>query len=159
MSDNDSSMLEKAAAEALEEERQRLEDIADRLRGLLDARDRRLAELEEQLERVMQGSRSVSAEHDYLVEQIEELKRDDSSNEIESMNRRDDANDDRTTMSLSATNASSKFAAHHDRPRSGPAGQDRRTSRTGRTAKFNGARASLGSPKRTHPRSGRTSVC
>ena len=34
--------VEKAAAEALEEERQRLRDIADRLRGLLDARDRRL---------------------------------------------------------------------------------------------------------------------
>jgi len=54
--------VEKAAAEALEEERQRLRDIADRLRGLLDARDRRLGELEEQLERVMQGPRSVSAE-------------------------------------------------------------------------------------------------
>ena len=66
---------EKAANDALEEERQRLRDIADRLRGLLDARDTRLAELEEQLERVMQGPRSVSAEHDYLVEQIEELKR------------------------------------------------------------------------------------
>ncbi|MGA0241344.1 MAG: hypothetical protein ACO3L7_08445, partial [Poseidonia sp.] len=65
--------VERAAAEALEEERQRLRDIADRLRGLLDARDRRLGELEEQLERVMQGPRSVSAEHDYLVEQIEEL--------------------------------------------------------------------------------------
>ena len=39
---------EKAANNALEEERQRLRDIADRLRGLLDARDKRLAELEEQ---------------------------------------------------------------------------------------------------------------
>ena len=66
---------EKAANDSLEEERQRLRDIADRLRGLLDARDKRLGELEEQLERVMQGPRSVSAEHDYLVEQIEELKR------------------------------------------------------------------------------------
>ena len=76
-SDSLSSDLEaeKAANNALEEERQRLRDIADRLRGLLDARDTRLAELEEQLERVMQGPRSVSAEHDYLVEQIEELKR------------------------------------------------------------------------------------
>ena len=58
---------EKAANDALEEERQRLRDIADRLRGLLDQRDGRLGELEEQLERVMQGPRSVSAEHDYLV--------------------------------------------------------------------------------------------
>ncbi|DAC48546.1 MAG TPA: hypothetical protein D7H87_07930, partial [Candidatus Poseidoniales archaeon] len=51
---------EVAANNALEEERQRLRDIADRMRGLLDARDKRLADLEEQLERVMQGPRSVS---------------------------------------------------------------------------------------------------
>ena len=38
---------EKAANDALEEERQRLRDIADRLRGLLDARDKRLSELED----------------------------------------------------------------------------------------------------------------
>ena len=83
--------VEKAAAEALEEERQRLRDIADRLRGLLDARDRRLAELEEQLERVMQGPRSVSAEHDYLVEQIEDLKRRllERNREYESLRRRE----------------------------------------------------------------------
>ena len=83
--------VEKAAAEALEEERQRLRDIADRLRGLLDARARRLAELEEQLERVMQGPRSVSAEHDYLVEQIEELKRRllERNREYESLRRRE----------------------------------------------------------------------
>jgi len=83
--------VEKAVAEALEEERQRLRDIADRLRGLLDARDRRLGELEEQLERVMQGPRSVSAEHDYLVEQIEELKRRllERNREYESLRRRE----------------------------------------------------------------------
>ena len=83
--------VEKAAAEALEEERQRLRDIADRLSGLLDARDRRLGELEEQLERVMQGPRSVSAEHDYLVEQIEELKRRllERNREYESLRRRE----------------------------------------------------------------------
>jgi len=82
---------EKAANDALEEERQRLRDIADRLRGLLDARDNRLAELEEQLERVMQGPRSVSAEHDYLVEQIEELKRRllERNREYESLRRRE----------------------------------------------------------------------
>ena len=81
----------KAANDALEEERQRLRDIADRLRGLLDARDKRLAELEEQLERVMQGPRSVSAEHDYLVEQIEELKRRllERNREYESLRRRE----------------------------------------------------------------------
>ena len=83
--------VEKSAAEALGEERQRLRDIADRLRGLLDARDRRLEELEEQLERVMQGPRSVSAEHDYLVEQIEELKRRllERNREYESLRRRE----------------------------------------------------------------------
>ena len=83
--------VERAAAEALEEERQRLRDIADRLRGLLDARDRRLGELEEQLERVMQGPRSVAAEHDYLVEQIEELKRRllERNREYESLRRRE----------------------------------------------------------------------
>ena len=82
---------EVAANSVLEEERQRLREIADRLRGLLDARDRRLAELEEQLERVMQGPRSVSAEHDYLVEQIEELKRRllDRNREYESLRRRE----------------------------------------------------------------------
>ena len=82
---------EKAANDALEEERQRLRDIADRLRGLLDARDTRLADLEEQLERVMQGPRSVSAEHDYLVEQIEELKRRllERNREYESLRRRE----------------------------------------------------------------------
>lgn len=82
---------EKAANNALEEERQRLRDIADRLRGLLDQRDGRLAELEEQLERVMQGPRSVSAEHDYLVEQIEELKRRllERNREYESLRRRE----------------------------------------------------------------------
>ena len=92
-SDSLSSDLEaeKAANNALEEERQRLRDIADRLRGLLDARDTRLAELEEQLERVMQGPRSVSAEHDYLVEQIEELKRRllERNREYESLRRRE----------------------------------------------------------------------
>lgn len=83
--------IEQSANKALEEERQRLRDIADRLRGLLDARDSRLAELEEQLERVMQGPRSVSAEHDYLVEQIEELKRRllERNREYESLRRRE----------------------------------------------------------------------
>ena len=80
-----------AAREALEEERQRLREIADRLRGLLDQRDRRLGELEEQLERVMTGPRSVSAEHDYLVEQIEELKRRllERNREYEALRRRE----------------------------------------------------------------------
>ena len=82
---------EAAANVALEEERQRLRDIADRLRGLLDQRDKRLGELEEQMERVLQGPRSVSAEHDYLVEQIEELKRRllERNREYEALRRRE----------------------------------------------------------------------
>ena len=43
---------EKAANDALEEERQRLRDIADRLRGLLDARDNRLAEVRRAVRKV-----------------------------------------------------------------------------------------------------------
>jgi predicted nuclease with TOPRIM domain len=47
--------------------------------------------LEEQLERVLQGPRSVSAEHDYLVEQIEELKRRllERNREYEALRRRE----------------------------------------------------------------------
>lgn len=82
---------EQATVQGLEEERQRLRDIADRLRGLIDARDQRLAELEDQVERVMSGPRSISAEHDYLVEQIEDLKRRllERNREYESLRRRE----------------------------------------------------------------------
>ena len=99
---------EQAANKALEEERQRLRDIADRLRGLLDARDGRLGELEEQLERVMQGPRSVSAEHDYLVEQIDELKRRllERNREYDSLRRR---KEDCIMMCLNAMNVFNKL--------------------------------------------------
>jgi len=66
---------ERAAIIALEEERSRLREIIEKLRGMLDLRDKRLLEVEEQVENLMRGPKSVSAEHDYLVEQIEELKR------------------------------------------------------------------------------------
>ena len=66
---------ERAAIIALEAERSRLRDIIEKLRGMLDLRDKRLLEVEEQVENLMRGPKSVSAEHDYLVEQIEELKR------------------------------------------------------------------------------------
>ena len=83
--------VEKAANTALTDERERLREISDRLRGLLDQRDNRLGELEEQLERVMTGPRSVSAEHDYLVEQIDELKRRllERNREYEALRRRE----------------------------------------------------------------------
>jgi len=82
---------EQASVRSLEEERQRLRDIADRLRGLIDVRDQRLAELEDQVERVMSGPKSISAEHDYLVEQIEDLKRRllERNREYESLRRRE----------------------------------------------------------------------
>jgi len=82
---------EQATVHAMEEERQRLRDIADRLRGLIDARDQRLAELEDQVERVMSGPKSISAEHDYLIEQIEDLKRRllERNREYESLRRRE----------------------------------------------------------------------
>ena len=82
---------EQASVKSLEEERQRLRDIADRLRGLIDVRDQRLAELEDQVERVMSGPKSISAEHDYLVEQIEDLKRRllERNREYESLRRRE----------------------------------------------------------------------
>ena len=66
---------ERAAVAALEGERGRLREIVEKLRGMLDLRDKRLLEVEEQVENLMRGPKSVSAEHDYLVEQIEELKR------------------------------------------------------------------------------------
>ena len=66
---------ERAVIIALEEERNRLREIIEKLRGMLDLRDKRLLEVEEQVENLMRGPKSVSAEHDYLVEQIEELKR------------------------------------------------------------------------------------
>jgi len=66
---------ERAAVIALEEERGRLREIIEKLRGFLDLRDKRILEVEEQVENLMRGPKSVSAEHDYLVEQIEELKR------------------------------------------------------------------------------------
>ena len=82
---------ERAAVVALEEERIRLREIVERLRGLLDQRDKRLLEMEEQMESMMRGPKSISAEHDYLIEQIEELKRRlvERNREYESLRRRE----------------------------------------------------------------------
>ena len=66
---------EKSAVIALENERSRLRDIIEKLKGMLDLRDKRILEVEDQVENLMRGPKSISAEHDYLVEQIEELKR------------------------------------------------------------------------------------
>jgi len=77
--------------EALESERERLREMVEQVRGLLEQRDLRIKEMEGQMQRVMEGPRSISAEHDYLVEQIEELKRRllDRNREYEALRRRE----------------------------------------------------------------------
>ena len=80
-----------AEREALESERERLREMVEQVRGLLEQRDLRIKEMESQMQRVMEGPRSISAEHDYLVEQIEELKRRllERNREYEALRRRE----------------------------------------------------------------------
>ena len=80
-----------AEREALESERERLREMVEQVRGLLEQRDLRIKEMEAQMQRVMEGPRSISAEHDYLVEQIEELKRRllERNREYEALRRRE----------------------------------------------------------------------
>ena len=58
---------------------------------MVETRDLRIKELESQLKRVMEGPRSISAEHDYLVEQVDELKRRllERNREYEAIRRRE----------------------------------------------------------------------
>ena len=78
-------------AEAIESERDRLREMVEQVRGLVEARDLRIKEMEAQMQRIMEGPRSISAEHDYLVEQIEELKRRllERNREYEALRRRE----------------------------------------------------------------------
>ena len=80
-----------AEREAMESERERLREMVEQVRGLLEQRDLRIKEMESQMQRVMEGPRSISAEHDYLVEQIEELKRRllERNREYEALRRRE----------------------------------------------------------------------
>jgi chromosome segregation ATPase len=80
-----------AEHEALASERERLRDMVEQVRGLLEQRDLRIKEMEGQMQRIMEGPRSISAEHDYLVEQIEELKRRllERNREYEALRRRE----------------------------------------------------------------------
>ncbi|MDP6900294.1 MAG: hypothetical protein QGF94_05615 [Candidatus Thalassarchaeaceae archaeon] len=80
-----------AEKEALDSERERLREMVEQVRGLLEQRDLRIKEMESQMQRVMEGPRSISAEHDYLVEQIEELKRRllERNREYEALRRRE----------------------------------------------------------------------
>jgi chromosome segregation ATPase len=73
------------------EERDKLREMIDQTKSLLEQRDLRLKELEGQMQRMMDGPRSISAEHDYLVEQIEELKRRllERNREYEALRRRE----------------------------------------------------------------------
>ena len=80
-----------AEKEALDSERERLREMVEQVRGLLEQRDLRIKEMESQMQRVMEGPRSISAEHDYLVEQIEDLKRRllERNREYEALRRRE----------------------------------------------------------------------
>ena len=82
---------ERSEKSSLEDERDRLRELVEQVRNHLEIRDDRIGELEEQLQRVMSGPRSVSAEHEYLSEQIEELKRRlvDRNREYEALRRRE----------------------------------------------------------------------
>ena len=57
---------ERSEKSSLEDERDRLRELVEQVRNHLEIRDDRIGELEEQLQRVMSGPRSVSAEHEYL---------------------------------------------------------------------------------------------
>jgi chromosome segregation ATPase len=80
-----------AEHEALASERERLREMVEQVRGLLEQRDLRIKEMEGQMQRIMEGPRSISAEHDYLVEQIDELKRRllERNREYEALRRRE----------------------------------------------------------------------
>ena len=73
------------------EERDKLREMVDQTKSILEQRDLRIKELESQMQRLMDGPRSISAEHDYLVEQIEELKRRllERNREYEALRRRE----------------------------------------------------------------------
>ncbi len=75
---------EQVESQTVGDERDKLREMVDQTKGLLEQRDLRIKELDGQMSRMMEGPRSISAEHDYLVEQIEELK-EDCWKEIENM--------------------------------------------------------------------------
>ncbi len=83
--------MEQTENNTLCDERDRLREMVEQTKGLLEQRDLRLKEVEGQLQRLMDGPRSISAEHDYLVEQIEELKRRllERNREYEALRRRE----------------------------------------------------------------------
>ncbi len=82
---------EQSESNAVGGERDQFREMVEQTRSLLEQRDLRRKEMEGQLQRIMEGPRSISAEHDYLVEQIEELKRRllERNREYEALRRRE----------------------------------------------------------------------
>ncbi len=82
---------EQSESNAVGGERDQLREMVEQTGSLLEQRDLRIKEMEGQLQRIMEGPRSISAEHDYLVEQIEELKRRllERNREYEALRRRE----------------------------------------------------------------------
>jgi len=82
---------EQVESQTVGDERDKLREMVDQTKGLLEQRDLRIKELDGQMSRMMEGPRSISAEHDYLVEQIEELKRRllERNREYEALRRRE----------------------------------------------------------------------
>ena len=75
----------------LESEKENLTEVSERMTELLDQKEKRIGEMELQIEKLMHSPRSVSAEHDYLAEQIDELKRRlmERNREYEALRRRE----------------------------------------------------------------------
>ena len=82
---------ERGAKLVLESEKENLIELGERLKEILEQREKRINEMEIQIEKLMHSPRSISAEHDYLAEQIDELKRRlmERNREYEALRRRE----------------------------------------------------------------------
>ena len=82
---------ERRRNQILENEKEEIVDLSERMNELLDQKEKRINEMEMQVEKLMHSPRSISAEHDYLAEQIDELKRRlmERNREYEALRRRE----------------------------------------------------------------------
>ena len=82
---------EKRKNQILKSENEDLSEVSERINELLNQKEKRINEMEIQIEKLMHSPRSISAEHDYLAEQIEELKRRlmERNREYEALRRRE----------------------------------------------------------------------
>ena len=82
---------ERRRNQILENEKEEVVDLSERMNELLDQKEKRINEMEMQVEKLMHSPRSISAEHDYLAEQIDELKRRlmERNREYEALRRRE----------------------------------------------------------------------